>query len=122
MKTTIRIASLLSLLGAAGTGMACDYPAKVDIPSGTTATKEEMVAAYQGVKEFVANIDVYLECIVEEEEIARLAMEDLAPEVEQAREDKLTQKYNAAVEDSEMTAERFNTEYRTFKAREEGEG
>ena len=58
MKTTIRIASLLSLLGAAGTGMACDYPAKVDIPSGTTATKEEMVAAYQGVKEFVANIDL----------------------------------------------------------------
>lgn len=119
MKTTIRIASLFALLGATGTGLACDYPTKVDIPNGTTATKEEMVSAYQGVKEFVASIDAYLECIVEEEEIARLAMEDLAPEVEQAREDKLTQKYNAAVEDSEMTAERFNTEYRTFKAKEE---
>ena len=119
MNRTIRITGCIALLSLAGTGYACDYPTSVSVPNGMSATKDEMIVGQKDVKTFVASMETYLECIVEEEKLARLAMEDLAPEVEQTREDKLNQKYNAAVEDMEKVAAQFNTEVQAYKARED---
>jgi len=97
------------------TVFACDYPSRVTVPNGATASKEEMVATSRQVKEFQANMQLYLSCIVDEEKAARVMIEDLQPEVEQQREEMLNKKYNAAVEDEEKLVADFNAEIRAYK-------
>ena len=46
-------------------------------------------------------------------------MDDLAPEDEQQREDLLTKKYNAAVDEMERIAAEFNTEVQAYRNREQ---
>jgi hypothetical protein len=118
MRKLVKYAGCISLLIAAQAGLACNYPAKVTIPNGSTASQEEMIEGQRGVKQFVANMEAYLECIVEEEKAARAAIEELKPEDEQQREDMLTKKYNAAVDDMEQVAAKFNVEVQTYKARD----
>jgi hypothetical protein len=98
MNKLIKIALGISLLFAGQATFACDYPDRVLVPNGNTATKDEMVAGQRGVKAYVAAMEVYLECIVEEEKTARDSMGDLEADVEQEREDLLNKKYNAAVD------------------------
>ena len=99
----------ICLLFAAQAGLACDYPSeRVKIPNGSTTSKEELLSAQKDVKVYMAALATYRDCIVEEEKLARLAMEDLAPEIEQQREELLNKKYNAAVEDEERVAAEFN--------------
>jgi vacuolar-type H+-ATPase subunit H len=98
---------------------ACDYPSKVDIPSGMTATKEDMLQGQRDVKAYVAAMEEYLECIVTDEKIARSEMDDIESEAEQQREDMLNKKYNAAVDDMETIAATFNTEVQAYRSREE---
>lgn len=78
-----------------------------------------MIEGQKGVKKYVADMEAYLECIVEQEKEARAAIEDLQPEDEQQREDKLTKKYNAAVEEMEQVAAKFNVEVQTYKSRDD---
>lgn len=120
MKKSLAIVLSSSFLMAAQTGFAaCDYPKKVDIPNGTTASEEEMLEGQNGVKQFVADMEAYLDCIVAEEKAAREAIDDLEPEAEQQREDLLTKKYNAAVEDMEKVAARFNAQVQAFRSRDQ---
>jgi len=88
------------------------------IPNGTTATKEDMLEGQRGVKKFVAAMEVYLECIIDEEKMARALVEDLSPDDEQQREDLLNKKYNAAVDEMERLAAQFNVEVQAYKAKE----
>ena len=112
--------SLLCLLFAVGpVALACDYPPRVDIPNGATADRDAMLSAQTAVKEFVTSMEIYLECIVNEENNARAQMIDLAPEDEQQREDLLTKKYNAAVEEMERIAAEFNAEVQAYRDREQ---
>ena len=106
-------------LVAASAATACDYPAKVELPDGNTATREEMLAGQRDVKQYVADMEAYLECIVNEEQVARADMVDLDPEDEQQREDMLNKKYNAAVDEMETVAANFNAEVQTFRGRDE---
>ena len=109
----------VALISIAQVGFACDYPPRVSIPNGMTATKEDMLDGQKGVKEFVADMEIYLECLVEEEKVARAAIEDLTPKLEQQREEMLSKKYNAAVEEMEKTAAQFNSEVQMYKGRED---
>ena len=117
MKELVKYICCTSIFLAAQAGLACEYPTKAPIPNGGTASQEEMIEGQRGVKKYVADMEAYLECIVEEEKAARAAIEDLQPEDEQQREDLLTKKYNAAVEEMEQVAAKFNVEVQTFKAR-----
>ena len=117
MKELVKYLCCASFLLAAQAGLACDYSTKAPIPNGSTASQEEMIEGQRGVKNYVAEMEAYLECIVEEEKAARAAIEDLQPEDEQQREDLLTKKYNAAVEEMEQVAAKFNVEVQTYKAR-----
>lgn len=117
MRKLLRFAGCTSLLVAAQVSLACDYPVKTPIPNGSTASQDEMIEGQRGVKKYVADMEAYLECIVEEEKAARAAIEDLQPEAEQQREDMLTKKYNAAVTEMEEVAAKFNVEVQTYKAR-----
>ena len=118
MRKLVKYAGCIALLVSTQSGFACDYPSKVTIPNGSTASQEEMIEGQRGVKKYVSDMEAYLECIVEEEKAARAAIEDLKPEDEQQREDLLTKKYNAAVDEMEQVAAKFNVEVQTFKARD----
>jgi hypothetical protein len=119
MKNIIRFISTTLLLSLTSAGFACDYPSKVDLPNGLSATKEDMLSGQRNVKEFVADMEVYLDCIVAEEKESRSQTENLDPEEEQLREDLLNKKYNAAVDDMEIVAANFNAAVQSYKEREE---
>jgi hypothetical protein len=120
MNKLIKILLSIAILFGTSQAFACDYPERVLIPNGNTASKEEMVEGQRGVKRYVADMEIYLECIVEEEKQARDAIPDLQPEAEQEREDMLTKKYNAAVDEMERVAAQFNAEVQAFRARDDG--
>ena len=88
------------------------------VPNGTTATKDDMLAGQRGVKTFVTAIEVYLECIVDDEKQARASMEELSAVDEQQREDALNKKYNAAVDEMERLAAQFNVEVQAYRAKD----
>jgi hypothetical protein len=119
MKNIIRFISTTLLLALTSAGFACDYPSKIDMPNGMTATKEDMLNGQRNVKEFVAVMEVYLECIVAEEKESRSRAENLDSEEEQLREDLLNKKYNAAVDDMEIVAANFNAAVQSYKERDE---
>lgn len=104
----------------AQSALACDYPKRVLIPNGATAEKEDMLNGQRNVKTYVAAMEVYLECIVEDEKLALAGMDDLAPEIEQQRSDLLNKKYNAAVDEMERLAAQFNAEVQAYKAKDDG--
>ena len=112
-------ASVVLILGAQSV-FACDYPTRVMVPNGSTATKQEMLDGQNGVKSYVAEMEVYLECIVAEEKNARDVLGDLEPEQEQEREDMVNKKYNAAVDEMERLAAQFNAEVQAYNAQDEG--
>ena len=122
MKKSIATLVSIPLFLAAGTALACDYPARILIPNGNTATKEDMIEGQRGVKQYVSAMEIYLQCIIEEEKQAREAIPDLQPEDEQDREDALNKKYNAAVDEMERVAAQFNAEVQAYRARESDEG
>ena len=79
-----------------------------------------MLEGQRGVKTYVAAMEVYLECIVDEEKAAMAAMEDMQPEDEQQRADAMNKKYNAAVDEMERLAAQFNAEVQAYKAKGSG--
>ena len=118
MKNFIKLICSVSLFFGAHSALACDYPDRVRIPNGTTAAKEEMIDGQRGVKAYMAEMDVYLECIVDEEKTAMAAIESISPEDEQQREEMLSKKYNAAVDEMERLAAQFNVEVQAYRAKE----
>ena len=118
MKILNKFICIIALLLPVQSLLACEYPERVIIPNGTTATKEEMLEGQRGVKAFVASMEAYLECIVDEEKQARAGLESLSAEDEQQREDMLNKKYNAAVDEMERTAAQFNVEVQAYRAKE----
>ena len=119
MKRLINITLSTALLLAAGTTMACEYPNRVLIPNGSTATKEEMIEGMRAVRKYVDDMEAYLICIVDEETQARAEMGELEPDVEQEREDMLNKKYNAADDEKMRLAAQFNAEVQAYNARQE---
>ena len=73
MNKLTEFACAFALLAIASPALSCDYPSRVDIPNGSSASKEEMIAGQRDVKDFVAQMETYLECLVDEEKAARLA-------------------------------------------------
>ncbi len=99
--------------------LACDYPQRVTIPNGSSATKDEMVAGQKGVKKFMADMEEYLACIEDEDKQNRAGIEVPDLIVEAQRDEMLIKKHNAAVEDMEKIAAQFNEQVRAYKARKD---
>lgn len=97
--------------------LACDYPQRVDIPNGATATKDEMITGQRAVKDYMASMDEYLACIEQEEKDTLNTMTEISEEERTVRAEALIKKHNAAVEEMELVAARFNEEVRAYKAK-----
>ena len=115
----IRASCTITVILFAPIALACDYPEHTTIPNGNNATKEEMIVGQRGVKKFMADMEDYLACIEEEDKLDRAGIEQPDPIVEAQRDEMLFKKHNAAVEDMEKVAARFNEEVRTYKNRKD---
>ena len=118
MNRLIQIATFVALTFMAQGSFACDYPKRVDVPDGATASKDEMIAGQRGVKSYISEMETYLACIEAEEAQAMLALGDeVDEEAKLQREEMFNKKYNAAVEEMNLVAEEFNVQVRAYKAK-----
>ena len=98
----------------------CTYPkAPTKFPNGKTSTKEEMVAAMKVNKTYQADVTTYLECLKAENEAA-LAKDaaTLTDDQRKTMNARYTQKNDAAVDEAQKVADRFNEQVRAFNAKE----
>jgi hypothetical protein len=119
---TIRMLSglVLGMLMTAAAQAECNYPkAPGNLPDGATATQEQMVEGMKAVKEYNNQVTAYLSCL-EQEMNARVEAAGPDAPAEQIEQIKAihTKRHNAAVEELEQTASRFNEQVKAFKARE----
>jgi hypothetical protein len=106
----------LSAAGAAHA--ACSYPRSPDrIPDGSTATMEEMVAAQKLIKKYDADINAYVACLKLEHEQSVANAASLTEDQKKELERKQVQKHNAAIDELETVAARFNEQVKVFKTK-----
>jgi hypothetical protein len=108
---------LLSLLALPVSARAdCSAPAAaVQIPDGTTATRDQMVAAQRAVKAYDTAVKTYSDCLQHEldTQLAGGGNKQLL----EAQYDRLN---NAEVDKLQKLAGKFNDELRAFKAKNSG--
>jgi hypothetical protein len=117
MNKLTRTAIFVTMIFAAQGALACDYPQRIDVPNGATATKDDMIAGQRGVKTYMASMEEYLACIEAEEAQAVLGLGDVDEDTKRQREEMFNKKYNAAVEEMNLVAEEFNMQVRAYKDR-----
>jgi hypothetical protein len=118
MKTLVFLAAAVTLTGAPAYA-ACTYPkAPESTPDGNTATLEQMVAAQKAVKAFDQEIVAYTNCIKLEHDATMAKDGEKLSEEQKAEMSRVqVQKHNAAVEESESVAARFNEQVKVYKAK-----
>jgi hypothetical protein len=117
MKAILAITVTAALSGAAYAD--CPYPAApTNLPDGRTATMEDMLAGQKTVKDYQKSIDVYVACIDKEldDKIAQ-GGDSLKPQQKTDLQKMEAQKHNAAVDQEQTVADRFNEQVKAFKAR-----
>jgi hypothetical protein len=118
MKAFLAIAALAAL--TAGPAYAdCPYPAApAKIPDGATAAMEDMLAGQKAVQAYDKAINEYVACIDKElkDSVAK-GGDKLKPEQKADMEKVEAQKHNAAIDQEQSVADRFNEQVKAFKAR-----
>ncbi|AMN45962.1 hypothetical protein ACG33_02305 [Steroidobacter denitrificans] len=110
---------LAGLLGVTGANAECLYPKAPDnSPNGATATEEEMIAGMQAIKAYNSEVNAYLSCL-EMEMNARIEAAGADASKSQIASIRAihSKRHNAAVEELEAHAARFNEQVQAYKAR-----
>ncbi|MGB6603230.1 MAG: hypothetical protein WBE65_02910 [Steroidobacteraceae bacterium] len=105
---------------AAGTAYAdCPYPSTPDkIPDGATATLDEMLAGQKAINTYNKAVNDYVACIDKQldDDIAKQG-DKLKPQQKSEMQRVEAQKHNAAIDQLQSIADRFNEQVKAFKAR-----
>ncbi len=115
MKTLVALAIAGALAAATPALADCTYPKTVldKIPSGSSAPKEELIAARKMVQEYIATMDTYLSCLDTE-----LAAATAKPEATVEHHTQLKtvreQKSDAAQAEKESVGLRMNEQLRAY--------
>jgi hypothetical protein len=122
MKHYITALILAGGLAAAQANAACNYPvAPGKFPDGNQASKDEMLAAKNQVVQYNKDMETYLTCIQGEYD-TKVAAETTATAEQKAEMARMQdQKHNAAVQELQSVADRFNEQLRVWKAKNGGE-
>jgi len=118
MKSPI-LAAVLALAFAGGPAYAaCTYPTSPDkIPDGRVASMEDMVAAKKQVEQYNKDMEAYLSCIKLEYDTQVSSTDGtLTAEQKTELEKRQVQKHNAAIDELEGVAGRFNEQVKAYKA------
>ena len=99
----------------------CTYPKKpAKAPDGNRATRDEMVAGKKVFDQYQGDVTAYLKCLKDEHEAALAKLDPAGKNVEDEKK-KLTQRWekknDAAVDEAQDVADRFNEQLRAFKAK-----
>jgi hypothetical protein len=99
--------------------VACGAPAvPSDVPDGTTATREQMVAAHATVKAFDEATTIYTQCLDTTAYQAAVQFKAVATSADTEAVSALQIRlHNAAIDRDQAVANRFNVQLRRFKAR-----
>jgi hypothetical protein len=87
----------------------CFLPEDVAIPDGTLSTYEEMSDSQVFVKEYMAEMETYLECLAQETSAEPDALTDMEEESLQL------QRRHTAIDAMELVAAKFNEQVRAYK-------
>ena len=117
MKNLIKIPVAVVALVLPALALTCEYPERPTLPDGSTAAKEDMIAAQSAVKEFLASVDEYLICIEQEERAAIDALDDPDEETIKRRDELLTKRFDAANEEKFLFGEQWNQQVRAYNAK-----
>jgi hypothetical protein len=121
MKVLLALAATTALSAAAYAD--CPYPPVPDkIPDGATATMQDMLAGQKAVGEYNKSINDYVACIDKEvDDAIAKAGDKLKPEQKADMQRIANQKHNAAIDQLQSVAERFNEQVKVFKAKSAGD-
>ncbi len=86
----------------------CMEPAPVELPEGSQAPSQEMMAAQQAVKQYLADIELFLTCLDDEDENTTQALTE-----EQKKANVIL--YNSVVEKVKVIVQEFNAQLRIYK-------
>jgi hypothetical protein len=97
----------------------CPYPqAPAKIPDGATATLEDMVAGQKAIGAYQKAINDYTACIDKElDDAITKGGDKLKPQQKADMQRVEAQKHNAAVDQLQAIADRFNEQVKVYKAR-----
>lgn len=96
----------------------CTYPKMpAKVPDGNTATREEMVAAQKVIKQYQGDMSTYLDCIKTAHHEALAKDPALTDEQKQSMTTRFMQQNDAAVDEEQQVAQRFNEQLRAFRAK-----
>ena len=123
MKLLSTALALGALFAANATWAGCTYPkAPEKIPDGSTASKDEMLAGQKTVRAYEDQIKTYTECLKadHDDQVGKID-----PKLDPAKQatikadmDKvLQQKNDAAVDEAQALADRFNAQIHAFNAK-----
>jgi hypothetical protein len=123
MKAWIPLTLVFALGFAAHARADCSYPKSPDAPpDGSTATKEEMVAAAKAFKSYNTDMNAYLDCLqLEIDAAVPKDQSKLTPDEKKKlaqQQQQLTLKHNAAVDELQAVVGRFNEQLRIYKAKQ----
>jgi len=105
---------------AAGAAYAdCPYPAApTKVPDGATATMQEMLEGQKAVAEYNKAVNEYVTCIDKEvDDAIAKAGDKIKPEQKADMQRVENQKHNAAIDQLQSVADRFNEQVKVFKAK-----
>jgi len=110
-------AALALMAGAARAD--CTYPAAPDkIPDGASATLEQMIDGQKAIKAYDKAINDYVSCIDKElEEAIAKGGDKLKPQQKADMQKVEAQKHNAAIDQLQSVADRFNEQVKAYKAK-----
>jgi hypothetical protein len=97
----------------------CAYPTPPGkMPDGATATLDEMLAGQKAVSDYNKAIQEYVACIDKQVDAAiAKAGDKLKPEQKADMQRVEAQKHNAAIDQLQSVADRFNEQVKVYKSR-----
>ncbi|HWZ61662.1 MAG TPA: hypothetical protein VNX02_01475 [Steroidobacteraceae bacterium] len=118
MKAVLVFATM-AVLSAGATYADCPYPSPPDkLPDGATATMQDMLAGQKAVGDYNKAINDYVACI--DKAVAdsiSSAGDKLKPEQKADMQRVANAKHNAAIDQLQGVADRFNEQVKVFKAK-----
>jgi hypothetical protein len=117
MKVLLALAATALWAGAAYAD--CPYPAApAKLPDGASATLQDMLAGQKAVADYNKAVNEYVACIDKEvDEAITKGGDKIKPEQKADMQRVETQKHNAAIDQLQSVADRFNEQVKVFKAK-----
>jgi len=115
----LRVLAAAAALSAGAAYADCSYPAPPDRPpDGASATLQDMLAGQKAVGEYNKAVTDYVACIDRElEEAIKNGGDKLKPEQKADMQRVEAQKHNAAIDQLQTVADRFNEQVKVFKSK-----